>query len=53
MNKPWRRTTDYARREATRLIRDRFLIVCEGAQTEPNYFRAFPVEKNLMKEVVA
>ncbi len=25
----------------TRAVRQRFLIVCEGEQTEPNYFRAF------------
>ncbi|MFQ3634004.1 RloB family protein [Roseiflexus sp.] len=26
-----------------REVRQRFLIVCEGSQTEPNYFRAFQV----------
>lgn len=26
-----------------RALRPRLLIVCEGARTEPNYFRAFPV----------
>jgi hypothetical protein len=26
-----------------REVRQRFLIVCEGEQTEPNYFRAFQV----------
>lgn len=31
------------RRVATREVRQRFLIVCEGEQTEPNYFRAFQV----------
>ncbi len=29
------------RRVNVREIRQRFLIVCEGEQTEPNYFRAF------------
>ena len=27
----------------TRQVRQRFLIVCEGERTEPNYFRAFRV----------
>ena len=31
------------RRIATREVRQRFLIVCEGERTEPNYFRAFRV----------
>ncbi len=53
MSKPWDRDGDYGRREATRLIRNRFLIVCEGAQTEPNYFRAFPVQKDLVEVDVA
>ena len=31
------------RQAKPRALRKRFLIVCEGEQTEPNYFRAFPV----------
>jgi hypothetical protein len=31
------------RKTATRTLRKRFLIVCEGEKTEPNYFRAFRV----------
>ncbi|MEM6502673.1 MAG: RloB family protein [Cyanobacteria bacterium P01_C01_bin.89] len=32
----------YSRRKVdTRKIRQRFLIVCEGTKTEPNYFRSF------------
>jgi len=27
-----------------RTVKDRFLIVCEGAKTEPNYFNAFKVK---------
>jgi hypothetical protein len=35
---------DYSdRRVATRPLIERFLIVCEGEKTEPNYFRAFRV----------
>jgi hypothetical protein len=30
------------RNVATRKIRDRVLVVCEGATTEPNYFEKFP-----------
>ncbi|MEH2350880.1 MAG: RloB family protein [Nostoc sp.] len=35
------------RKVNTREIRQRFLIVCEGAKTEPNYFRSFRVPKNV------
>ncbi|MCD1259604.1 RloB domain-containing protein [Paenibacillus athensensis] len=28
--------------------RERFLIVCEGEKTEPNYFRAFPVKTDVI-----
>ncbi len=49
MSKPWERGGGYGRREANRFIRDRFLIVCEGAATEPNYFRAFPVQADLVE----
>jgi hypothetical protein len=37
------------RRINTRTVRQRFLIVCEGAQTEPNYFRAFRVPGLVVK----
>jgi hypothetical protein len=30
-----------------REVRQRFLIVCEGEKTEPNYFRSFRVPKNV------
>ena len=36
----------YSAREVnTREIKQRFLIVCEGAKTEPNYFKSFRVPK--------
>lgn len=31
----------------TREIKQRFLIVCEGEKTEPNYFKAFRVPKDV------
>lgn len=34
------------RKEAVKDIRVYFLIVCEGAETEPNYFRSFPTVVN-------
>ena len=49
MSKPWDRDRGYGRNEDTRRIRDRFLIVCEGAATEPNYFRSFPVKTELVE----
>lgn len=33
----------------TREVKQRFLIVCEGSKTEPNYFRSFPVSKNVVE----
>jgi hypothetical protein len=35
------------RKVDTRELRQRFLIVCEGEKTEPNYFRSFRVSKNV------
>lgn len=32
-----------SRKVNTREVKQRFLIVCEGVKTEPNYFRSFPV----------
>lgn len=49
MSKPWERAEGYGRREGTRFIRDRILIVCEGEKTEPNYFRKFPVDIDLVE----
>ncbi|WGV24339.1 RloB family protein [Halotia branconii] len=37
----------HERKVNTREIRQRFLIVCEGEKTEPNYFRNFRVPKNV------
>jgi hypothetical protein len=36
------------RRVATKELRQRFLIVCEGEKTEPNYFRSFRVPREVM-----
>ncbi|NES75276.1 MULTISPECIES: RloB family protein [unclassified Okeania] len=33
---------------ATREVIERFLIVCEGKETEPNYFRSFRVPKDVI-----
>jgi RloB-like protein len=41
-----RRTIDYYNRKVKN--RKWFLIVCEGEKTEPNYFRSFPVDKNVI-----
>ena len=39
----------YAKRKVNiREVRKRFLIVCEGTETEPNYFRSFPVPKEVI-----
>lgn len=38
-----------ARKVNTREIKQRFLIVCEGAKTEPNYFTSFRVPKVIIE----
>lgn len=39
-------TKGYSERKLnTREVKQRFLIICEGTQTEPNYFRSFRVPK--------
>jgi len=46
MAKKTRNSRGYSpRRVNTREIRPRFLIVCEGEKTEPNYFKGFRVPK--------
>ena len=37
------------RQVGTRELKERFLIVCEGSKTEPNYFRSFRVPKNVVE----
>jgi hypothetical protein len=37
----------HERKVNTREVKQRFLIVCEGEKTEPNYFRSFRVPKNV------
>ncbi|MCK4658468.1 MAG: RloB domain-containing protein [Phycisphaerae bacterium] len=40
-----------ARRRPTRTPKTRILIVCEGAETEPRYFKHFRTERRLSKEL--
>ncbi len=43
-------TRGYKDREVnTTEVKQRFLIVCEGGKTEPNYFKSFRVPKNVVK----
>ncbi len=44
---PRRRQISYRRRVDTREVRQRFLIVCEGERTEPNYFESFRTNNRL------
>ena len=49
MNKRKVNSRGYSSRKIdTREVKQRFLIVCEGAKTEPNYFRSFRVPKNVI-----
>lgn len=47
---PSTRPRGYSERkvETRELRRQRFLIVCEGGKTEPNYFRSFPIPKEFI-----
>lgn len=47
----WERYKNYQRRVAVREPRQRFLIVCEGKKTEPNYFDSFPVPKDVIVKI--
>ena len=50
MAKKKRNQKGYSSRKVnTREVRQRFLIVCEGEKTEPNYFRSFRVPKNVVE----
>src|SRR4028119_527810 len=37
------------RQVGTRELKERFLIVCEGSKTEPNYFRSFRVPRDVVE----
>ena len=37
------------RQIGTRELKERFLIVCEGSKTEPNYFRTFRVPRDVVE----
>jgi hypothetical protein len=37
----------------TRNLRTKILVVCEGEETEPNYFKEFPVDKEIVSLEVA
>lgn len=50
MSKKKRNSRGYSSRKVnTREVRQKFLIVCEGEKTEPNYFRSFRVPKNVIE----
>ena len=45
------RSPDLSRRQGVREIKQSFLIVCEGAKTEPDYFKAFRMTAATVKTV--
>ncbi len=47
----WEKYKNYRRQVAVRERRQRFLIVCEGKKTEPNYFESFPVPKDIIVKI--
>jgi len=52
-SRPWDRSSRGGREQRAPLtLRTRILIVCEGAKTEPNYFRRFPVADVIDIEVI-
>ena len=47
---PWQKRRNAGKRQiGTRHAREKILIVCEGEQTEPNYFKSFPVDKEVVE----
>lgn len=52
MSKAWNRYDQYNGRLTNHLeVRQRFLIVCEGEKTEPNYFEGFRVPKDVVVDI--
>jgi hypothetical protein len=52
MPRAWDKYGSYKGRQVdTKEIKQRFLIVCEGAKTEPNYFRGFRVPINVVVDI--
>lgn len=50
MSKKTSNSRNYSLRKVdTREVKQRFLIVCEGTKTEPNYFRSFRVPKDVVE----
>lgn len=50
--KPWQDKMNL-RKSESRNKRQRILIICEGSKTEPNYFKAFPIDtKKLEVKVI-
>ena len=50
MSKREQNSRGYSPRKVnTRKVRQRFLIVCEGEKTEPNYFNSFRVPKDVIQ----
>ena len=45
------RSSDLSRRQGVRVIKQSFLIVCEGEKTEPDYFKAFRMTAATVKAV--
>lgn len=46
-----RRKSSLTRRQGTRMVKQSFLIVCEGVRTEPDYFKAFRMTTATVKAV--
>lgn len=49
---PWARKVLARNVTITRQARDIFLIYCEGENTEPEYFRSFPVNTETLVEAI-
>ena len=45
------RTADITRRQGIRIVKQSFLIVCEGVRTEPEYFKSFRITTATVKAV--
>ena len=45
------KTANFTRRQGVRKVKQSFLIICEGKNTEPDYFKAFRVTTASVKAI--
>jgi hypothetical protein len=51
-DKLFNKRKDDRRKSSSKSVRDKILIVCEGQKTEPQYFKSFPVNKEIVEVMI-